>query len=89
MRKWNYETRQYEDYATPHYWHCPIFSYDMEEEINCASCGRKIKYGEGYASLEIHTSMGMGYNVCEKCHAQEIKKRLEAEKIRQQEEDTR
>lgn len=28
-------------------------------------------------SLEIHTGMGMGYSVCEKCYQDEIKRKLE------------
>lgn len=71
LRKWNYKKHTYESYEIPDNWNCKTFSIDMKEIINCPHCGRKLKYGDSYTSLEIHTDMGFGYGVCEKCYQNE------------------
>ena len=40
-----------------------------------AQCGKELKYGDTYTSLEIHTAMGFGYGVCEDCYEFEWKRR--------------
>lgn len=80
LRKWNYKKRKYEVYETPGDWNCKTYSEDMEEYINCPHCGKKIKYGDSYTSLEIHTNSGLGYGVCEKCYENEwLRKRSSKE----------
>lgn len=76
LNKWNYQLRSYEDYEVPDDWYLPLLSDDMEEKINCAKCGAFIKFGDSYTSSEIHTAMGFGYYVCEKCHEEEWKHRI-------------
>lgn len=71
MEKWNYKTHNYDPYEVPIDWNCKTYSEDMNEIINCASCGRKIRYGNCYTSKEIHTSVGFGYGVCSKCYEKE------------------
>lgn len=71
LRKWNNKEHTYEPYEIPDDWNCKTYSNDMEEVINCPHCGRKLKYGDSYTSLEIHTDMGFGYGVCEKCYQNE------------------
>lgn len=66
--KWNYKTRDYDPYKIPDDWHTPLYSDDMDEEVNCCQCGRKIKFGDAYTSKEIHSGMGFGYPVCEECY---------------------
>jgi hypothetical protein len=72
-KKWNYKTKKYDDYELPG--KTLLFSYDMEKEITCAQCGKNMKYGEGFASREIHTSQGLGYPVCGDCYKIEILKK--------------
>ena len=48
---------------------------DLEEIVNCAQCGKELKYGDCYTSLEIHTDMGMGFAVCEDCYEEEWQRR--------------
>lgn len=74
LRKWNYKTHKYEPYEISDNWNCKTYSIDMEEVINCPHCGRKLKFGDSYTSLEIHTDMGFGYGVCEKCYQDEVDK---------------
>lgn len=71
MQKWNPRTRKYEPYTIPPEWHTPIYCEDMDEVINCARCGTKMPYGDGFTSRHIHTDHGMGYCVCEDCYKKE------------------
>lgn len=71
MQRWNPKTHDYEPYAVPNNWNCPVLTYDMDEVMNCVSCGKQIRFGECYTSRFIHTESGMGYNVCADCHAKE------------------
>ncbi len=70
--KWNFAKIRYEPYMIPDEWHCPLVSDDMDEPINCASCGKGMTFGEGYTSRAIHTPGGFGYFVCEDCLQKEI-----------------
>ena len=69
--KWNYEKHDYDPHRIPGGWKCKVYSEDMDEIINCVQCGKEITFGESYTSLEIHSSVGFGYAVCEGCHNEE------------------
>jgi len=43
----------------------------MDKIVNCANCGKELKFGECYTSKTIHTEIGMGYGVCEECYNKE------------------
>lgn len=73
VKKWNYEAENYEPYEIPEKWFCPILLYNMKNIVNCASCGKKIEFGDTYTSRIIHNDYGMGYNVCPKCHEEELR----------------
>lgn len=75
LRKWNYEKREYDPYEVPDDWIVKTYSNDMDEIINCPHCGRKIRFGDGYTSIEIHTQFGMGFSVCEDCMEAEWERR--------------
>ena len=77
--KWNYDKKRYEAYEIPEDWRCPLTVDDFAEEVNCAACGKKMAFGGGYTSLEIHTAIGFGYCVCGECHIEEVKRKLEFE----------
>lgn len=49
----------------------------MSNKVNCAQCGREIKFGDSYTSKEIHTFSGFGYSVCEECYDKEWERRNE------------
>ncbi len=80
LNKWNYQKHQYEPYNIPDNWNCTTYCDDMDEIVNCPHCGKKIKYGDSYTSLEIHTDIGFGYAVCEKCYDLEVFKKIRKEK---------
>ena len=71
-QKWNFKTEEYEPYELPDeaaLWGC---SMDADEVIQCAECGKKILYRDGYISRKIHTTTGMWYAVCEQCYDKEL-----------------
>ena len=76
MQRWDYKRQRYVPYKVPAEWNVPLVCFDMEEDVNCAACGRAIKYGDGFTSREIHTAHGIGYTVCRKCHEKELKEEL-------------
>lgn len=71
LQKWDYKEHNYKDYRVPDEWNVKTYGNGMEEIINCAQCGKKLKFGDSYTSLEVHTEMGFGYSVCEKCYQKE------------------
>lgn len=72
LNKWNYEKHKYEKYCVPSEWNVKIYTGNMEEIINCAHCGRKIKAGDSNTSCEIHNEIGIGYGICGKCFNKEM-----------------
>ena len=72
LQKWDYEQHKYLPYFAPADWKISLLSQDMDEFINCCQCGEEVKFGDTYTSQEIHTEVGFGYCVCEKCHEAEM-----------------
>lgn len=69
-RKWDEEKREYEPYELPDGSTC--YEIDMDKAVNCARCGKKMIFGNGYTSRQIHTEMGFGYCVCGTCYSKEL-----------------
>ena len=72
MQKWNYRTKKYEEYTVPDSWKVNLYSTNIFEQINCASCGKSMIYGYGYISRTIYDENGFGYTVCYECYKKEI-----------------
>ena len=70
-QKWNPTAHIYEPYEIPDNWTVPLYTADMNMIVNCAACGKKIKYGDGYNSKLIHNSIGLAYMVCKDCMEKE------------------
>lgn len=49
-----------------------VWEIKLGQEISCASCGKRVKAGNTFTSLEIHNDLGLGYLVCEQCYSKEI-----------------
>lgn len=79
VRKWDETKREYEPYDLPRGSTC--FEIDMEKAVNCARCGKKMIFGNGYTSKQIHTEMGLGYCVCGKCYEKELKEIMAAREV--------
>lgn len=75
LQKWNERKREYEPYEIPDDWNVRVYSDDMDMIINCPTCGRKLLYGNGYTSMQVHTAAGIGYTVCHECYEVELKER--------------
>lgn len=80
LMKWNAEEKEYEPYEVPEDWNVAIYSNDLDKMIDCAGCGKEIKFGDGYTSMEIHNFVGFGFIVCGDCHWGEIKRVYRREK---------
>ena len=78
LKKWNWKTREYEDYEVPDNWNVRTFAFDMDTFVDCAQCGEGKAYGLMYTSMEVHTEHGIGYCVCGNCYEEEAKRRLES-----------
>lgn len=72
MIKWDSKRNEYEPYDVPDDWKCKIYCEDMNEIVNCAHCGKEVKFGRCFTSTELHTGMGFGYAVCADCYEKEI-----------------
>lgn len=81
LRKWNYETREYDPYEVPDDWELVLTTQDMEQHVNCAQCGKDMTFGDGYTSREVHTNVGFGYPVCEQCYENERRREAEANRV--------
>lgn len=80
LNKWNYKTHKYDKYEVPNDWKCTTYCDDINEIVNCPECGKKVTFGDCYASLEIHTNVGFGYAVCEKCYEDELERKKKCKK---------
>lgn len=73
-QKWDFKKRVYNDYNLPE--GCYLYTSNLENEVACAECGKKVKYGDCFTSKSIHNHFGLGFPVCEDCYQEEIKKDL-------------
>ena len=79
LQKWNFSTHEYEPYAVPKEWDTVVIA-DLDEEVSCAGCGKRLRYGDCYCSTQIHTELtGFGYAVCRDCYRKEWRERAAAE----------
>lgn len=69
-RKWNAKKSEYEPYILPE--GSTTYEQDMKKIVVCASCGNKLPFGKGRASLIIHNSIGFGYCICESCSDKDL-----------------
>lgn len=75
LNKWNYEKHSYDLIDVPDDWNCSTYEYFMDTIIHCPHCGKQLRFGDCYTSLEYHTKMGFGYAVCEPCYELEWERR--------------
>jgi len=77
LSRWNYNTQAYELFQAPEEWNVPLLCLEMDTVVNCANCGIKMQYGDGFTSKEIHDPWGLGYAVCHECYDKEIERERE------------
>ncbi len=75
IRKWNWKKHKYEDYFIPDDRNICLYAENLENVIDCASCGKPIKVRDSYTSIELHNDIGLGYMVCDECYKKEWAKR--------------
>ena len=74
-RRWDYLDHCYYRVTKPANWKCSIYESDLDTIVNCIECGKKIKFGDSFTSMEYHTEIGFGYAVCEHCYNKEWERR--------------
>ena len=70
--KWNFKKREYEQCKVPESWSVSCYETNIVKIINCAGCGKGMRYGAGYTSRQIHTKHGFGYAVCGECYEKDM-----------------
>ena len=84
--KWNFWTHEYESVTIPNDWVIAQIRPSLDDLINCAACGTKIKYGDAYGSRVLHDDLGLSYCICDKCYTNEVRvERKYREQMREQE----
>lgn len=68
--KWIDEKKEYIPYILPD--GACLYTDNMEQEIACCQCGKKVKFGDCYTSRTIHTKVGLGYAECEDCYCKDL-----------------
>lgn len=71
IRKWNFESHEYEAYTVPEGTVLVIYSVNMDQFTNCAGCFKDMTFGDGYTSRTLHNSYGIAYPVCSDCYEKE------------------
>lgn len=82
LQRWREINHRYEPHLVPDEWNVKTYSDDMDERVNCARCGKKIKFGDSYTSRQIHNGFGFGYAVCPECYEEEWKEYREAKELK-------
>lgn len=75
-KKWNFKTEKYTECEIPP--GASQYEIDVGKIIQCAACGKKMIYCDGFTSRQIHTHGGFGYIVCDECYQKEWKEWEEA-----------
>lgn len=71
-QKWDFKGRIYRPCRIPDNWFCVLYAPNMDDVINCASCGKTLAFGDSYTSRCIHNLHGFGYMVCAECNTKEF-----------------
>lgn len=75
LQRWDYDLHDYVPFVVPTKWNVVIYGNNMDEIINCPTCGVELKLGDSYTSKEVHDNIGFGFCVCEKCYDEEWERR--------------
>ena len=75
VRRYSYRNHCYEKpEELPKNWYTPMSADSMNEIINCASCGKELKFGNSFTSMIIYDLSGsFGFPVCVECYQKEWK----------------
>ena len=68
LQRYNEKKHIYEDYEVSDDWNVKLMTNDMDEIVNCCQCGKEIRFGDCYTSMQVHNALGLGYAVCKNCY---------------------
>lgn len=79
VKKYNKERKVFERVEIPDDWKCVTFKELLNTTINCANCGKIVKYADTYISREIFKGNidSCGCSVCKECFRKESRSRKE------------
>ena len=80
LRRYDWASRSYAPYEVPASWRGEKYLQSADTAVNCAGCGKPMRWGDTYTSMEIHDRAGLGYGVCGTCYDKEMKRRRAAGK---------
>lgn len=66
--KYDLKTNSCKEHTVPSDWKIATYCDDMDEIVNCVSCGSELKFGFGYSSRRYYSKGGFGYCECENCY---------------------
>jgi hypothetical protein len=76
LRRFKPSSPEMEIHTIPDDWNVKVYSDNIEEKINCAHCGKELRFGDAYTSLEIQSKHGFGYCVCKDCYDKEWQRQV-------------
>lgn len=80
LRRYDWKASAYAPYLVPASWRVEKYLQSYEEPVNCAGCGKQLKWGETFTSAEIHDMAGLGYGICGECYDSELARKRAASK---------
>lgn len=77
VRKYNRNKNVFEKIKIPDEWKCLTFKDILETTVNCANCGKLIKYADTCVSREVFKGNidSSGCAVCKDCFKKEIRRK--------------
>lgn len=77
VTKYNQSKRAFERVKLPDNWKCLTFKDILDTTVNCANCGKLIKYADTCVSRELFKGNidGTGYAVCKDCFRREVRRK--------------
>jgi hypothetical protein len=83
MLKWDFFKKEYTEFVPNSKGVYKTYCSNMNERVNCAHCGKRLKFKDSYTSLQIQDHIGMGFAVCKECYKDESRGMWEADAERQ------
>lgn len=74
--KYNYKTERYQKHKISDKWNCVSGQLSFDTFVNCAQCGKLVRYGYCLNSWELRDENGRCLSVCNQCNAKEYKRKL-------------
>lgn len=68
VQKYLPDKKKYINYKIPDEWKISLYCENLDDKVNCVSCGKELSFGKTFTSRTFHNAFGIGYCECEKCY---------------------